>query len=203
MTVLYVNPVTMQEIREDDPHMWVRQTLEWGDTPLHDLTEDQLDQAEDECHADSVKADLIPLLKDERKWRKISNWVHVDAMTPTEVNFINKHLAACAEFESKPLLSADDTPERPYTHVKWAVVTSSWHTTFPWEVGKDEPRPYRVDYATAMATMLRNQHNMELAAAVRVATAFAGNEPVHTFDTEPPRQVDTDELNYCIDSKCS
>ena len=202
MTVLYVNPVTMQEIKEDDPHMWVRQTLEWGDTPLHDLTEDQLDQATNECLADDTKADLIPLLKDEKRWRKISDWVHVDAMTPTEVRFINKHLSALAEFSRVfPIPAEGDQPSGLYA--KWAVTTSSWHAVFPWELDKDEPRPYCVDYATAMTTMLRNQHNMELAAAIRLAIAFTESEPVHIFDTEPPRQVDQDELNYCIDSKCS
>jgi len=204
MTILYTHSNGVHEIKEGDPHVWVRSTLEWPFEPepgapddivailipLEEMTDKQLIEAIEAVITDDNEENLclLPLFEDEKMWRFIHDWVCVDAMCERMVNFINKHVAAMAEFSQ--------TPEEEDGFRRWRAYTSTGYYIFPWACKADDERPYIVDYATAMATMLMNQHNMERQAAYSIATAFVDYHPVGDWKETRPRDISEDDKAF-------
>jgi len=189
--ILYTSP-NGEEARVDDPHQWMREILvvreyEDGQTLLQDVPTEKLNEIIDQRYRptdDKVssgrakyQAAELTVLENEQMWRRINHNIFVDTMTQKEVDFINKHISATAEFTD-----IDTNADEGFR--KWSVHTSTGQATFPWSTKTGEECPYEVKYATAMMTMLMNQHDVERTVAHKIAIAFVdyfgGNSLLNT-----------------------
>jgi len=123
--------------------------------------------------------------------------IRLDMLAPGYVHFINKHLSASAEFKEVQAwpggnrVAADRyvhasnhsipagnnyvyTEEGDFSeYISWQVKTLTWSMIFPDWYTPGKERPYTVDYATAVMTMLITQHNVECPVAGMLAWHFA------------------------------